>query len=331
MDLLIAGGTQFVGRHIVETALARGHKVTLLNRGQSGSGLFPGVERIQADRMVDVSAVKGRRFDSCIDVSGYFHRPVRMLAEALKQTVPHYCFISTVSVYADWRPAPAVTEDFELATTDTPDHELRDNKDYGGLKVLAENAAKSVYGDKTLIIRPGLIVGPRDHTNRFTYWVTRLAEGGEVLAPGPADRPVQFIDARDLAEFTLHMVEKKATGTYNATGPAKRLTMGEMLDTVGKAVGSTAKLTWVDPQFLVDAEVKPYTEMPVWLPGSEKRPLFATISLDRSIPAGLKHRPLAETARDTLGWWKSEKEPPVAAAMTREKERDLLAKWKAKG
>lgn len=174
MDLLIAGGTQFVGRHIVEAALARGHKVTLLNRGQSGEGLFPGVERIQADRMVDVSAVKGRRFDSCIDVSGYFHRPVRMLAEAVKPMVPHYCFISTISVYADWREAKAIDETFDLATTDTPDHELRDGKDYGGLKVLAENAAKAVYGEGTLIIRPGLIVGPGDHTNRFTYWPTRL-------------------------------------------------------------------------------------------------------------------------------------------------------------
>ncbi|MBM3531663.1 MAG: NAD-dependent epimerase/dehydratase family protein [Alphaproteobacteria bacterium] len=330
MDLLIAGGTQFVGRHIVETALARGHKVTLLNRGQSGQGLFPGVERIQADRTVDVSPVKGRKFDSCIDVSGYFRRHVRMLAEAVKPTVRHFCFISTVSVYADWRPAPAVSEDFELAKTDTPDHELRDNKDYGALKALAEDAAHQIYGDGTLIIRPGLVVGPRDHTNRFTYWVTRLAEGGEVLAPGPAERPVQFIDARDLAAFTLHMVEKRAAGVYNATGPAKRLTMAEMLDAIGKTVASTAKLTWVDAEFLVEKEVKPYTEMPIWLPGSEKRPLFATISLDRSIPAGLKHRPLAETAKDTLAWWKGEKDPPVAAAMTREKERDLLAKWKAR-
>jgi 2'-hydroxyisoflavone reductase len=331
MDLLIAGGTQFVGRHIVETALKRRHRVALLNRGQSGAGLFPGVERIQADRMVDVSAVKGRRFDSCIDVSGYFRRPVRMLAEVCKPTVPHYCFISTVSVYADWRPAPAVREDFELAKTDTPDHELRDNKDYGALKALAEEAARSVYGDKTLIIRPGLIVGPRDHTNRFTYWVTRLAEGGEVLAPGPAERPVQFIDARDLAEFTLDMVERKSAGIYNATGPANPLTMSHMLDTIGKTVHSTAKLTWVDPQFLVDNEVKPYTEMPVWLPDSQKRPLFATISLDHSLAAGLEHRPLAETVRDTLAWWKSEANPPVAAAMTRARERELLAKWKAKG
>ena len=330
MDLLIAGGTQFVGRHVVETALARGHKVTLLNRGQSGSGLFPGVPRIQADRMVDVSVVKGKRFDSCIDVSGYFHRPVRMLAEAVKPTVPHYCSISTISVYADWRPSPAIDESFDLATTDTPDHEIRDGKDYGGLKVLAENAAKAVYGDGTLIIRPGLIVGPGDHTNRFTYWPVRLAEGGEVLAPGPKERLVQFIDVRDLARFIVDMVEKKAAGTYNATGPAEKMSMGDMLDRIGKTVGSTAKLTWVEPEFLVEGGVTPYTEMPLWLPKSEKRPLFASISNAKGIAAGLRYRPFAETVRDTLAWWKGEKAPPEGTALKREKERDLLAKWKAK-
>ncbi len=329
MDLLIAGGTQFVGRHIVEAALARGHKVTLLNRGQSGEGLFPGVERIQADRMVDVSAVKGRRFDSCIDVSGYFHRPVRMLAEAVKPTVPHYCFISTISVYADWREAKAIDESFDLATTETPDHELRDGKDYGALKVLAENAAKAVYGEGTLIIRPGLIVGPGDHTNRFTYWPTRLAAGGEVLAPGPKERLVQFIDVRDLARFTLDMVEKKAGGTYNATGPAGRMSMGEMLEQITKTIGSTARLTWVDPEFLAEAGVTPYTEMPLWLPKSEKRPLYASISNAKGIAAGLRHRPFAETVRDTLAWWKGEKAPPAGTALKREKEAELLAKWKA--
>ncbi len=328
MDLLIAGGTQFVGRHIVETALKRGHKVTMLNRGQSGQGLFPGVERLTADRTVDVSVVKGRKFDSCIDVSGYFHRHVRMLAEAVKGTVPHYCFVSTISVYADWRPSPAIDENFDLATTETPDHEIRDGKDYGGLKVLAENAAKAVYGDKTLIVRPGLIVGPGDHTNRFTYWPTRLAAGGEVLAPGPTERLVQFIDVRDLARFILDMVEKKAAGTYNATGPGERMSMGDMLDRIQKAIGSTAKLTWVEPKVLIDGGVKPYTEMPLWLPESEKRPLFASISNAKAIAAGLRYTPFAETAKDTLAWWKGEKDPPVVAAMTREKERDLLAKAK---
>jgi 2'-hydroxyisoflavone reductase len=330
MDLLIAGGTQFVGRHIVETALGRGHKVALLNRGQSGQGLFPGVERIQADRMVDVSAVKGRRFASCIDVSGYFHRPVRMLAEAVRPTVPHYCFVSTISVYADWRPSPAIDETFDLATTDTPDHEVRDGKDYGGLKVLAENAARAVYGDGTLIVRPGLIVGPGDHTNRFTYWPTRLAAGGEVLAPGPKERLVQFIDVRDLAGFILDMVERKAGGIYNATGPAEKMSMGEMLDRIQAAIGSAAKLTWVDPELLIDADVKPYTEMPLWLPESEKRPLFASISSAKAIAAGLRYRPFAETVRDTLAWWKGEADPPKGTALTREKERDLLARWKGR-
>ncbi|MBM3547161.1 MAG: NAD-dependent epimerase/dehydratase family protein [Alphaproteobacteria bacterium] len=330
MDLLIAGGTQFVGRHIVETALARGHKVTLLNRGQSGQGLFPNLPRIQADRTVDVSAVKGKKFDSCIDVSGYFHRHVRMLAEAVKPTVPHFCFISTISVYADWRPSPAIDESFDLATTDTPDHEVRDGKDYGGLKVLAENAAKAVYGEGTLIIRPGLIVGLGDHTNRFTYWPTRLHEGDEVLAPGPKERLVQFIDVRDLARFIVDMVEKRAGGTYNATGPAERMSMGDMLDQIQKAIGSSATLTWVEPKLLTDNDVKPYTEMPLWLPESEKRPLFASISNAKAIAAGLRYRPFAETARDTLAWWKGEKEPPKGTALTREKERDLLTKWKAK-
>ncbi len=328
MDLLIAGGTQFVGRHIVETALKRGHKVTLLNRGQSGQGLFPGVERLTADRTVDVSVVKGRKFDSCLDVSGYFHRHVRMLAEAVKAAVPHFCFVSTISVYADWRPSPAIDESFDVATTETPDYEVRDGKDYGALKVLAENAAKAVYGEGTLIVRPGLIVGPGDHTNRFTYWPTRLHAGGEVLAPGPKERLVQFIDVRDLANFILDMVEKKAGGTYNATGPATRMSMGDMLDQIQKAIGSNAKLTWVEPKVLIDGDVKPYTEMPLWLPESEKRPLFASISNAKAIAAGLRHRPFADTAKDTLAWWKGEKDPPKGTALTREKERELLAKAK---
>ena len=328
MDLLIAGGTQFVGRHIVETALKRGHKVTLLNRGQSGQGLFPGVERLTADRTVDVSVVKGRKFDSCIDVSGYFHRHVRMLAEAVKATVPHFCFVSTISVYADWRPSPAIDETFDLAKTETPDHEVRDGKDYGALKVLAENAAKAVYGDGTLIIRPGLIVGPGDHTNRFTYWPTRLHEGGEVLAPGPKERLVQFIDVRDLAAFIVSMVEKKAGGTYNATGPEAKMSMGDMLDQIQKAIGSSAKLTWVEPKLLTDNGVVAYTEMPLWLPESEKRPLFASISNAKAIAAGLRYRPFAETAKDTLAWWKSEKTPPQGTALKREKEREILAKAK---
>jgi 2'-hydroxyisoflavone reductase len=326
MRLLILGGTRFVGRAIVETAVARGHTVTLFNRGSAGPGLFPNLETIKGDREKDVSALKGHTWDAVIDVSGYFPRHVRMTAETLRGAHGLYAFVSTVSVYADYKPG-VVTESHELAKTDNPTAEIRGGPDYGALKALCELEVQKAYPKDTLIVRPGLVVGPHDPTNRFTYWVTRMAEGGDVLAPAPKERPVQFIDTRDLAAFTVARVEAGARDVYNGTGPAAPLTMADMLETCRQR-GVEATLTWVAPEFLVEQKVTPYTEMPVWLPDSEKRPLFSGVSIDKALATGLKHRPLRTTVADTLAWSRSEKNPPNGTAMTRQRERELLALWR---
>jgi 2'-hydroxyisoflavone reductase len=345
MKLLILGGTKFLGRHLVESALARGHEVTLFNRGQLNPELFPEVEKLRGDRDGGLDALKGRRWDAVVDTSGYSPRVVRDSARLLAEAVEHYAFISSISVYKDTS-VPGVDEDYPVAAV--TDERLREaealrqseltaapffGEMYGALKALCERAAEEVMPGRVLNVRAGLIVGPHDYTDRFTYWPRRVAEGGEVLAPGDPERQVQVIDARDLAEWVLDMAEAGRAGTFNATGPDYNLTMGRVLETCRGTTGSDARFVWVDERFLLDAGVGPWMEMPLWTPASDEgnRHIMG-LSVGKALAAGLKFRPLSETVRDTLEWDLTRPaDTQRRAGLAREKEREVLDAWRARG
>jgi nucleoside-diphosphate-sugar epimerase len=267
MKLLVIGGTQFVGRHLTEDALRRGWKVTLFNRGQTNPALFPEAEQLVGDRDGGLDGLRGRKWDAVMDTCGYVPRVVQQSTELLRDAVERYVFISTLSVYSDLK-KPNQDEEGELARLQDETVEEVTGETYGGLKVLCERVVQQIYGERGLVIRPGLIVGPHDPTNRFTYWPARVEAGGDVLAPGPPERPVQFIDARDLAGWILDMTEAgSGGGVYNATGPASPLSAGELLQTCKDIAASDARFTWVDDAFLLGEKVEPYSELPLWLPG----------------------------------------------------------------
>jgi 2'-hydroxyisoflavone reductase len=325
MNLLIIGGTRFVGRHLVESALVHGHMLTLFNRGQSNPDLFPQVEQLRGDRETDLGLLKDRSWDAVIDTCGYLPRIVRYSAEALVGHTDRYVFISTVSVYAEDNPR-GMDENSPLATLKDESVEEITGETYGGLKVLCEKAVEQVYPDRALIIRPGLIVGPYDPTDRFTYWPWRIARGGEVLAPGNPDQPQQIIDARDLAQWIVQLVEAKRTGIFNAVGPDYALTTRRMLEACVAVCNPQARLTWVVESFLLEHKVEPWSEMPVWV--LEKDCALDTCSNARAIAAGLKFRSIEETSRDTLAWARTR---PVdhawRAGMIAEREAELLRAW----
>ena len=263
MNLLIVGGTTFLGPALVADALESGHRVTLFNRGVSGGKPVAGVEQIRGDRETDLRRLAGRSWDAVIDTCGYVPRHVRLSAHALRGSVGHYTFISTLSVY----PAQGASnrdESAALLTLDDPSIEAVTDETYGPLKVHCEAQAQSAFPERCLVIRPGLIVGPRDPTNRFTYWVTRAARGGPAIAP-PAKQPIQFVDVRDLAAFTLRRIEDRASGIYNVTGPAGRLTFGELLPLIKQALGSDVQWRHVSDDFLRDNDVGEFMELPLWL------------------------------------------------------------------
>lgn len=329
MNILIIGGTQFVGRALTEAALANGHQVTLFNRGKTNPDAFPEVERITGDRDGGLSALGERTWDVAVDTCGYVPRVVKASADYLADKVQRYVFISTISVYKDTGEANR-DEDAALATfADVDGHDETTEEinglTYGPLKVLCEQAAEAALPGRVLTVRPGLIVGPHDPTNRFTYWPIRIRRGGEVLAPGQPDYPTQFIDVRDLGEWTLHMIEQSATGIYNATGPDKRLTLGEVMQACKAVSGSDARLTWVDDALLAEHEVRPFMEMPLYVPGDAVE-AFMTINVQKAIGAGLRFRSLEQTVRDTLAWVDTlAGDPPGAGGLTPEREAEVLA------
>src|SRR5450432_632534 len=314
LKILILGGTGFTGPYQVKYALARGHKMTVFNRGKTHPGELPvGVEQLIGDRNGKLDALKGRKWDVVIDNPTSVPVWVRDAAAILKGNIGRYIFISTISVYADNR-KPGMDETAPLAKYDGPDV-MKETRDsiiaskfalYGPLKALSEKETQKWFPDNSLIIRPGLIVGPGDESDRFSYWPVRIARGGEMLAPGDPSDPVQFIDARDLAEWTIRMAEQGTTGVYNATGPAKTLTIGEVLEGIKTALGSSAKFTWVPAKFLETQKVEPWSDMPVWVPSTGEDAGGETINIKRALDKGLTFRPLAETARDTLAWFKSQ-------------------------
>jgi 2'-hydroxyisoflavone reductase len=302
MKLLILGGTVFLGRHLVEAALARGHTVTLFNRGQSNPDLFPEVEKLRGNRDGALTALQGRRWDAVIDTSGYVPRIVRASVELLAESTNHYTFISSISAYADFS-TPDFDESAPVGELSDETIEEIDGGAYGPLKALCEQVVEQAMPGRALAVRPGLIVGPYDPTDRFTYWPHRVAQGGNVLAPGRPERPVQFIDARDLAEWALRMVEAGQTGTYHATGPDYSLTMGYLLETCKAVSKSDARFVWVSESCLLQAGAAPWMELPLWVPESDPdMKYFLQANVSKAISAGLTFRPLAETVQDTLAW-----------------------------
>jgi 2'-hydroxyisoflavone reductase len=325
MDVLILGGTGFLGRHLVEAALGDGHRVTLFNRGLSGPGLFPEVEKIEGDRVGDLSVLRGRSWDAVIDTCGYVPRVVRASAGLLADAVDHYTFVSSISVYSD-DITPGADEEAPVSELPDPKVEEVTGETYGGLKVLCERAAEEEMPGRVLNVRPGLISGPHDPTGRFTYWPRRIAAGGEVLVPDHEGRTVQYIDVRDLAAWIVKMSEERRTGTYNATGPDYELQMGRLLEECETVSGAGAELVWVSEDFLEENGVEPFTELPLWLP-REHAGLLA-IDCGKAIEAGLSFQPLAETIEDVLDWDRATKasvEP--AAGLRPQREQELLLAW----
>jgi 2'-hydroxyisoflavone reductase len=329
VDLLFLGGTKFLGRHAAGIALERGHGVTLFHRGSAEEDPFPEAEHLHGDRDGGLGVLRGRRFDAVIDTSGYVPRVVRASAELLSDAADQYAFVSTCSVYSDLS-GGKVAEDG--AVHEPPADGSEDVMEfYGGLKLGCERVVEQVFEDRLFIARPGLIVGPHDPSDRFTYWVRRVADGGEVLAPGSPDTLVELIDVRDLAGWILDMVEARKTGVYNAIGLDRPLTMGEVLETCMQAAGSDAEPTWVAEKFVLDNGVEPWTELPLWLPeGDPDGGGFFTFDSSKAIAEGLAFRPLIETTRDTLAW---HREAGAAAAersgaISRERESELLAAWR---
>jgi 2'-hydroxyisoflavone reductase len=322
MKILVIGGTRFVGRHFVDAALANGHEITLFNRGQSNANLYPNVTNIQGDRAIDadLAALKGQHWDAVVDTCGYAPSVVRKTAELLRNAVDIYLFISTISVY-DGPMQRNDDEDAKLQTLEDPTVEEVTNESYGGLKVLCEQVVNDVYGDRAIQVRPGMIVGPYDPTDRYTYWDVRAAHGGEILAPGTPDRPVQMIDGRDLGKFMLHLLEQKTVGVFNATGQV--LTWQDWMNTFSAAGAAAAQYTWVSDDFLKDKANG--GELPFWVPAPYEN-IFA-VSVDRAVKAGLTYRPALEIARDTLAWKGKPAISDLKAGMKPEREAELLAEW----
>jgi 2'-hydroxyisoflavone reductase len=327
--ILILGGTGFLGPALVEAARPRGHVLTLFNRGKTRPELFPDVEKLRGDRDGKLDALRGRRWDAVVDTSGYVPRVVRMSAELLAPSVSQYVFISSISVYRDDL-APGSDESAPLATMPDPaSEEVKEH--YGALKALCEGAAEKAMPGRTTVVRPGLIVGPGDPTDRFTYWPARIARGGDVLAPGDGKDPAQVVDVRDLAAWLVALVEREDHGTYNATGPREPMTTRGMLEGVRAGVGSTANLVWIPWPFLKEKDVQPWTEMPAWIPAGEEGAGIAAVSNARAVAKGLVFRPIAETARDTLAWWRGqpeERRAKMRAGLAPDKEGAVLAAWK---
>ncbi len=339
LRILILGGTGFIGPHQVRYAAARGHRITLFNRGQTNPGLFKGIAGID-ERIGDRAPTPGNydalatgEWDVVVDNPTTRPRWVREAAAAVKGRVGHYVFISTISTYAA-NDTPGADESAALATTTTPDIESGPAFPplYGPLKALSEREAQKAFPGRATIIRPGLIVGVGDTTDRFTYWPVRIARGGQVLAP-PADDPVQIIDARDLSEWVIRCCEQKVYGVFNATGPASRFTVAGMLGATRTALGASATFTHVTSEFLDEQHVRPWTDLPAWVPPSGDTAGFTQRSIARALAHGLTFRPFPETVKATMAFYDQqpeERKAQLRAGLTADREAAVLAAWKAR-
>jgi 2'-hydroxyisoflavone reductase len=322
MKLLILGGTRFLGRHLVEAALARGHEPTLFNRGRTAPELFAGVERLRGEREGDLALLRRRSWDAVVDTCGYLPRIVRRSAQVLRDSVDRYLFVSSISVYAD---SATAGQDEQSPRAQLPHPECEDIPNhYGALKAACEDEVRALFGERATLVRPGLIVGPFDPTGRFTYWVQRVGHGGTVLAPPSPDYPVQFIDARDLAAWMLDVVEAGYAGAFNATGPATPLAFGAFLDECRRALGTQVEFVWPDAGFLAEHEVAPWTELPLYA-GEDARGL-CQVDLARALAAGLRLRSVGETCADTARW-AAALAPPEGVGLSAAREAELLRAW----
>lgn len=331
--ILILGGTGFIGPHQVKYALDRGHEVSIFTRGRTEPPFFQDyfdrVEQLVGDRSDDLSALETGEWDAVIDNSASVPRWVEQSAGLLKDRAQRYLYASSISAYANFDQV-GLAEDYELARLEDPTVEEVTGATYGGMKALCEHNAREAFGENAIVVRPGLIIGPGDQTDRWTYWPVRIDRGGEVLAPNsPADF-VQNIDARDLSEWMVRLVEEPGHGgTYNGTGPARPETFGEMLEGTRAALGSDASFTWVSTEFMAEHEVAPWGHMTNWVPPESA---MLRVSIDAALAHGLTFRPLADTARDTLQWWNAlpqERRAEPRAGLPAEKESEVLAAWHA--
>lgn len=324
MEILFLGGSRFVGKHAVIEATRRGHSVTLFNRGNHPLPVEE-ARHIRGDRNSDLRKLFGQHFDAVIDTSGYVPRQVRTAAQALAFNVDTYLFISSVSVYAD-RTVAHQDEGGRLIELSDPTVEEVTGETYGGLKVLCERTLPDTFPGRIINVRPGVVVGPEDPTDRFTYWPARVSRGGEVLAPGGPGHPVQWIDARDLAAFLITLLERDGEGAYNAVSQADQFDFGALLEASREASGSGAELVWVSEEFLLSNGVEQFRDLPLWLAGETAN--FARIDASRALSAGLTVREVDETVSDTLRWFEGEGGPALVAGLDAKRERELLQKWR---
>lgn len=327
MRILVLGGTAFIGPYVVRRAISRGHQVTLFNRGRTNAHLFPDVEKLVGDRNGDLAALEGRRWDAVVDNSGYTPSQLRLSVDMLKDATDQYLFTSTRAVYHDFS-APVMNEDQPLGPPDTPE---RDWVGYGPNKVLAERVVREGFGDRTLIVRPPVVVGPGDPTERFTYWVDRIDDGGDVMVWGDPTDPVQFVDVRDLAEFYLNLLERRTRGVFNTNGPESPLSSAELVYGIRAVTSAPVSFTWVDWDFLAERGLNPQNPLPFWQPPRGRYLNYGRMDSSRAIAAGLRFRPLAVTARQTLDWHRSREDMGsyTLPLVTPEAEARVLAEWRA--
>jgi len=327
MRILILGGTGFIGPHLVKTAMERGHTITLFNRGRTNTHLFPDAEKLVGDRNDNIAALQGRRWDAVIDNSGYTPHQVGMTVDLLRDACDQYLFTSTRSVYTDFT-QNVMDEDAPVGPRGIPEAQW---DGYGPNKVLAERAVQKGFGARTLITRPPVIVGPGDRSDRFTYWVDRIDAGGDILVQGDPTDPLQFVDVRDLSEFYIHLLEHSITGIYNTEGPGSALNTAGLVHGIKAITSTPSSFHWVDWDFLLGEGETPQGSLAFWQPPRGKYRNYGLTDNRRAIANGLKFRPLAVIARDTLDWHRTrtrEQQQNLRAGLSRQREAELLSKWR---
>jgi 2'-hydroxyisoflavone reductase len=331
LKVLILGGTGFIGPHFVEVLRARGHKLTLFNRGKRNPKLFPDLETLIGDRNGPVDSLKGRDWDVVIDDSAFIAKHAQLTTELLKGHAGHYIFTSSISVYSDLA-TPGIDETAKVAQLTDPSVDKVTEETYGGLKAVCEKIVSDAFPGHSTIIRPSYIVGPGDPTDRFTYWPVRVARGGDVFAPGSPTDPIQFVDVRDLADFTRLCVEQRFTGTYNICNPPGAVTIGDLLQSAKKVSGSNAKFIWASAEFIEAQKLLESGEIPIWVPSSGEYAGMGLVSSVRAVAKGLRFRPVDTTVRDTLAWHAKrpkEQQEKLRAGLAPQREMELLKQLRA--